>query len=215
MRIVVANNSKRALGFVALAVCLSLLPDRVEAQSDDGAMFFSAGLSSHLPSSDYVKHGFGADVTMGGVVGRHVFGLDFDVEAMGRCQKDIYTHKGDIYAGERISAIGINAFYGRQARRFGVVGLTPYLGLGARSYYGGVRDEKYIDDEDDDFAVYKTGVSFGVGLMADIPLFRSSDALVGHALCIKPYFSITEYGRQLNAVPAFNLTVQWRFEFDF
>lgn len=216
MMITITNIWRRAMrhtfGVVVLTMCMSLLHDRAEA-SDEGVMFFALGVSTHLPSTDYVNRGLGGDFTMGGRVGRHVFGLDVDIEAMGHCRKDIYTHKGDIYAGERITTNGATLFYGKQARKVGIFELTPYVGLGARCYFGGVRDEKYIDDDDEDTAVYKTGASLGLGLMADIPIYANKwDSQ--HALCIKPYFCITEYGKQLKLVPSFNLTIQWNFMFD-
>ena len=203
---------RHTFGVVGLTLFLAILPNRVSAY-DDGGMFCSFGLSTHLPSSDYVNRGLGCTFTMGGVVGRHMFGVDVDLEAMGHCRKDIYTHKGDIYAGERITANGLTLFYGKQAHKVGIFDLTPYVGLGARSYYGGVRDEKYIDEDDESTAVHKSGASFGLGLIADVPMCSCDWAK--HSLRIKPYFCITEYGRQLNLVPSFNLTIQWNFLFDF
>ena len=206
------HELRHVLCALVMAIGLISTPHNLQAQEDEGDLFVAGGLSTHLPKTDYVKWGLGADFTVGATLNRHLFALDLDICSMGDCQKDIYTHKGTIYAGEHVASAGLYFTYGKKVRHDGIVEMTPYVGMGIRSYYGGQVDDKYYDEDSEANEVYKTGFSTGIGVMLDIDILHrlNLDPENGvHRLRIKPFVNVTPYHRQLKMVPAFNLTIQW------
>ena len=215
------SELRHSLCAVMMAIGLILLPHNLKAQEenasiseieDEGNFFMALGAATHLPKTDYVNWGLGLDLTMGATLNRHLIALDLDICSMGDCRKDIHAHKGTIFAGEHVTSAGIYFIYGKKVRHYGILEMTPYMGLGARSYYGGCVDDKYFDEDNEDNDVYKTGFSAGIGLMLDIDVLHRLhlDPSKGtHRLRIKPFVNVTPYHNQPKIVPAFNLTIQW------
>lgn len=183
--------------------------------SDNNGWLFAFGVEAHVPFSDYVNSGIGFNFSLGFSHRKNLFGIGGDLELGGECQKDIWTSNGTIYRGEGLVAGCLNLFYGYRAMQNNKLILTPFVSVGGRFYDGGERE---YNRRNGDNTLSKSGLSVGVGLMADIVLSRSVNIKVTDAnaitrstkaIRVKPYFSLTSFSDDMGTVPAINIAIEY------
>lgn len=189
----------------------------VSGLTEKNGYYLDLGIASHFPFSEYVSPAyFGIDFEVGGFVRRSMIGLDMRFGFGSKCHKDIWSKEGTIHNGESVTSGTMLLVYGLKMMEGEKYAITPYVGAGVNFYAGGRKDLQYQNDKGNE-RVEKAGFSLGVGCIFDLIFSRKvyirtqTDGISKQVrgMSIKPYFSFTQYGGDLNLVPAFNIAVCW------
>ncbi len=182
-----------------------------------GRGFFSFGLTSHIPFSDYVTPLYGLDMGFALECKKSWFGMDLSLYGLGKCNEAICGKKGRIDEGDEVFGVSMSLLYGYNVVNQGKTELTPYVGVGLKTYDGGELYEEYHRDNSAN-KFEKAGFSLGVGTMANFSLSRGITLLPNHkcrindtSLQVKPYFCMTYFGGDLGWVPSINCSVSVSF----
>lgn len=174
-------------------------------------MYFNAGLTAHVPFSKYVSSGFGFNLGGGGIINRHMIGIDLDFAFGGKCKRDIHTDKGTMMEGDKILSGAATLQYGYNAIRKSSFEMTPLIGFGLCGY------ENTAKNSYGNKSTGKTGISFGIGCNLYFILSRQitfkteyeSIRNTSSGIGVKPYLNFTHYNGDLGWVPSLNIAINW------
>ena len=176
-----------------------------------------AGLVVNVPFSGYASPAFGFSGGVSYNRKRFLYGFDFDM-TFGKCNKQILKKKGHIEDGDWLYHGGMTLYFGYNAYNRNKKSFTPFIGAGVRFFYGGDKYEEYQPEKVNnnlDKKLELVGFSVGFGVMADfkvkhtvnmsykLPGMESTETQIR----VKPYFSLTNYGKPVGWTPALNICV--------
>lgn len=176
-----------------------------------------AGLVVNVPFTGYASPAVGFSGGVSYNRKRFLYGFDFDM-TFGKCNKQILKKKGHIEDGDGLFHGGMTLNFGYNVYNRDKKSFTPFIGAGVRFFYGGEKYEEYQPEKVNnnlDKKLELVGFSVGFGVMADFKVKHTvnmSYNLLGMEstetqIRVKPYFSLTNYGKPVGWTPALNICV--------